>query len=364
GDLDLSAAAVEGGVSCVQIFFVRRGQQLGNRVFFPKQSQQSSLSELIDSFMVQYYLATSSESGKAGREIPAEVIVNHAPEEEELLVTALEEIAGHSVRITTRVRGERARWLEMAKENVQQALQSRLLQRQGYLTRFTRLQQQLDLDELPQWIECFDISHTMGEATVASCVVFDREGARRADYRRYNIEGITPGDDFAAMFQVLQRRFKFLKESPEPCYPDLVLIDGGAGQLAQAEAVLADLQVVGVPLLGVAKGVSRKPGREQLLLSGREEPIILRADDPGLHLIQEIRDEAHRFAITGHRQQRSKKRRVSTLESIPGLGPKRRQLLLRQFGGLQEIQRAGVEDLMRIKGVSRQLAQAVYDHFH
>jgi excinuclease ABC subunit C len=267
------------------------------------------------------------------------------------------------VAIRAKLRGDRARWLQLATTNAEQALASHLANKLNIMTRFEMLQEALELDDLPQRIECFDISHTMGEATVASCVVFDTNGALKSDYRRFNIDGITPGDDYAAMHQALTRRFKRLKEG-EGKYPDILLIDGGKGQLSQAEAVLEELQVIGVILIGVAKGPTRKPGVEQLILSGQESPIILPADSPARHLIQQVRDEAHRFAITGHRQRRAKARRTSPLEGIPGLGPKRRQQLLRQFGGLQEVARAGVEDLTKVKGISRQLAQGIYDAFH
>ena len=233
----------------------------------------------------------------------------------------------------------------------------------------------LQLDEMPSRLECFDISHTMGEATVASCVVFDTAGPVKSDYRRFNIKDITPGDDYAALHQALARRYKRLKQG-ESRLPDILFIDGGKGQLAQAEAVLEELQISGVTLIGIAKGSTRKPGTETLYLSkGRLEEgtkplscgdnrIILCADSPALHLIQQIRDEAHRFAITGHRQQRQRSRRRSMLEDIPGVGPKRRQMLLRQFGGLQEVSRAGTEDLAGVTGISHQLAQRIYDAFH
>jgi excinuclease ABC subunit C len=221
----------------------------------------------------------------------------------------------------------------------------------------------LNLDEMPKRLECFDISHTMGEATVASCVVFDTNGPLKADYRRFNIKDITPGDDYAAMHQALSRRYRRLKEG-EGKLPDILLIDGGKGQVKQAEEVMAELQISGVLLLGIAKGPDRKPGLETLYLSGQEAEIILPADSIALHLIQHIRDEAHRFAITGHRQRRQRSRTTSPLEAIPGLGPKRRQMLLKQFGGLQEVARAGVEDLARVNGISPKLAQQIYDTFH
>ncbi|OQX36751.1 MAG: excinuclease ABC subunit C, partial [Candidatus Sedimenticola endophacoides] len=275
----------------------------------------------------------------------------------------LGEQQGRQVKLRARVRAGRARWLRMAADNARLALDSRLASRSGVQARLEALQEALDLDEPPTRMECFDISHTGGELTVASCVVFDQNGALKSDYRRFNIEGITPGDDYAAMNQALNRRYSRI-QSGEGRLPDLLLIDGGRGQLAEAAGVLEELAVSGVLLLGVAKGVTRKPGMEQLFLFGSEAPIILPADSPALHLIQQIRDEAHRFAITGHRQRRERKRNTSVLETIPGVGPKRRQRLLKQFGGLQGVSRAGIEDLSTVEGISGQLAQQIYEAFH
>jgi excinuclease ABC subunit C len=230
------------------------------------------------------------------------------------------------------------------------------------LQRFELLQDALELDEMPKRIECFDISHTRGEKTVASCVVFGLEGAIKSDYRKFNIEGITGGDDYAAMNQALTRRFTRLKNG-EGKRPDLLLIDGGKGQISEAKAVMHELQL-DIDILGIAKGPERRPGEESLFLVGRDDEVVMAADSPALHLLQQVRDEAHRFAITGHRQRRAKSRKTSTLEGIEGLGPKRRQKLLQQFGGLQEVQRAGVEDLARVDGISMALAQKVYDVFH
>jgi excinuclease ABC subunit C len=249
----------------------------------------------------------------------------------------------------------------LARTNAEQALASRLASRQDVYRRFEALQDALELEALPQRLECFDISHTMGEATVASCVVFDRNGPLKSDYRRFNITGITPGDDYAAMQQALSRRYTRLK-SGEGKLPDVLFIDGGRGQVAEALKVIEELQVEGVSVVGVAKGPSRKAGLERLVVGGIE--FTLRADSPALHLIQQIRDEAHRFAITGHRQQRARKRSRSPLEAVEGVGPKRRRELLRHFGGLQGIARAGVEDLARVPGISRALAQRLYDAFH
>ncbi len=359
GDLDVIAAVARNGIGCVQVFFIRNGRNLGNKTWFPRHTADSDEAELLAAFLPQYYLGGRSQE----RPIPPEILVNQTMPERELLEGVLSDQAGRKVAIHHRLRGERTRWLQMAATNAEQALASHLLNKLNIMNRFEALQEGLQLDDLPQRIECFDISHTMGEATVASCVVFDTNGALKSDYRRYNIEGITPGDDYAAMHQALTRRFKRLKEG-EGKYPDILLIDGGKGQLSQAEQVLEELQVIGVILIGVAKGPTRKPGVEQLLLSGQEQPIILPPDSPARHLIQQVRDEAHRFAISGHRQRRAKARRSSALEGIPGLGPKRRQQLLHQFGGLQEVARAGVEDLCSVKGISRQLAQAIYDAFH
>ena len=359
GDLDVIAAVARNGVGCLQVFFIRNGRNLGNKTWFPRHTADSDEAELLAAFLPQYYLSGGSQE----RPIPPEILVNQALPEKALLEGVLTEQAGRKVTISHRLRGERSRWLQLASTNAEQALSAHLANKLNIMGRFEALQEALQLDDLPQRIECFDISHTMGEATVASCVVFDTNGALKSDYRRYNIEGITPGDDYAAMHQALTRRFKRLKEG-EGKFPDILLIDGGKGQLSQAEQVLEELQVIGVVLIGVAKGPSRKPGVEQLLLSGQEQPIILPPDSPARHLIQQVRDEAHRFAITGHRQRRAKARRTSPLEGIPGLGPKRRQQLLRQFGGLQEVARAGIDDLTRVKGISRQLAQAIYDAFH
>jgi len=356
GNLDVIAAVQQNGVGCVQVFFIRNGQNLGNKTYFPRHTAQAEGTDILSAFLPQYYLAGE-------RPIPAEILINETLEDQPLLEKVLSEQAGRKVTISSKLRGDRARWLQLATTNAEQALASHLANKQNIMARFEALQEALELDDMPQRLECFDISHTMGEATVASCVVFDTNGALKSDYRRFNIEGITPGDDYAAMQQALTRRFKRLKQG-EGKFPDILLIDGGKGQLSQAEQVLEELQVIGVILIGVAKGPTRKPGLEQLILSGQDTPIILPADSPALHLIQQVRDEAHRFAITGHRQRRAKARRTSPLEGIAGLGPKRRQQLLRQFGGLQEVARAGVDDLAKVKGISRNLAQSIYDTLH
>ncbi|MCB1759483.1 MAG: excinuclease ABC subunit UvrC [Gammaproteobacteria bacterium] len=354
GSLDILACVGKAGVANVQLFVVRNGRNLGNKSFFPKLPAEASLPHILRAFIGQYYI---------GRQVPGELLVTIEPEERDLLESVLSDERGHRVRIRSRVRGDRARWLALARQNAELALAARLASRSGMLERYEQLQGALELEELPQRLECFDISHTAGELAVASCVVFNQEGPLKRSYRRFNIEGIEPGDDYAAMAQALQRRYTRLQSGEEPL-PDVLFIDGGKGQLRAAEEVLEESAVAGVTLVGVAKGADRKAGLERLFLSTRKAPIILPPSSPALLLVQQIRDEAHRFAISGHRQRREKRRRASTLETIPGIGPKRRQRLLKQFGGLQGVSRAGVDDLCRIEGISRALAELIYQAFH
>jgi len=354
GDLDILASATNGGNACVQVFFIRKGRNLGNAVFYPRVPGDSGNEEILSAFITQYYL---------GRSIPAELLLSHKPEDEDLIQAVLGEQAGHRVKLTTGVRSERARWLKLAINNAEQALAAFLNTRKGYLGRLHELKQALALDELPERMECFDISHTQGESTVASCVVFGMEGPIKSDYRRFNIQDIQPGDDYAAMEQALSRRYTRLVKG-EGRLPDLLFIDGGKGQIGAAHRVLEELQVTDVLIIGIAKGPERKPGLETLHVPGRTRPVSLAADSPALHLIQQIRDEAHRFAITGHRQRRARSRKTSPLEQIDGIGPKRRQLLLKQLGGLREVAKAGVDDLQAVKGINRTLAQQIYDAFH
>ena len=354
GDLDVIASVSHHGLACVEVFYVRAGRVLGNKTFYPHHTQSSDAAGVLAAFLPQYYL---------GREAPGEILINHDLEDMELLEQTLETQTGRRVIITHKVRGERARWLSLAAANAEYAVTRQLANKANTLQRFESLQEALGLEDRPQRIECFDISHTMGESAVASCVVFEAEGALKSDYRRFNIEGITPGDDYAALHQALLRRYTRLQQG-EGKLPDILLIDGGKGQLAEATKVLEELQIGNVELIGVAKGPERRAGAETLFLSGRKQPLILPADSPALHLIQQIRDEAHRFAITGHRQRRGKARTSSPLESIPGLGPKRRRLLLSHLGGLQEVARAVVEELAKVQGISRALAQRIYDVLH
>ena len=354
GDLDILACVVSGGIACVQVFFVRKGINLGNKLFFPKIPADSSAEDVLSAFVAQFYLPNP---------VPAQLLMNCALEDELLLERALSERAGHKVSLSHRVRGERARWLQLGVSNAEQALAARLSSQAGMEKRLEMLQNLLELDDLPNRIECFDISHTQGEGTVASCVVFGRDGARKSDYRRFGIRNIVAGDDYAAMEQALLRRYTRLKK--EDCsLPEIVLIDGGKGQVGIAAKVLEELQIDEMLIVGVSKGPERKPGMEILHIPAQHRQLDLDSASPALHLIQQIRDEAHRFAVTGHRQKRARARNVSPLEGIPGVGPRRRQQLLKQFGGIQEVARAGIEDLCKISGISRALAQQIYDVFH
>ncbi len=354
GDLDILACAADKGFACVQVFYVRGGRNLGNAAFYPKTPVDAGNETILAAFISQYYL---------GRSMPNELLLSHTPEDRALLQEVLCSDSGHRVKLTVNVRGDRARWLALATSNAEQALATYLNTRRGYTDRLRQLSRALELAEAPERMECFDISHTQGELAVASCVVFGMEGPLKSDYRRFNIRNIQPGDDYAAMEQALSRRYtRLMKE--EGKLPDLLFIDGGKGQLSVAQRVLDELQVTGVEIVGIAKGPDRKPGLETLHLAGNGRKMHLPPDSPALHLVQQIRDEAHRFAITGHRQQRAQARKTSPLEQLPGIGPKRRQKLLKQLGGIREVARAGVEDLQMVKGINRTLAQQIYDAFH
>jgi excinuclease ABC subunit C len=354
GDVDIIACASKGDVACVQVFFIRNGQNLGNRQFYPKMGEDNDPAQILQAFISQYYLDKAA---------PQELIVSHALPETALLIEVLSAQAKRQVAISSNVRGERQKWLQMALTNADNALQTKLADKQGLYARFVSLQQELGCTEVPKRLECFDISHTQGAQTVASCVVFDREGPVKSDYRRFNIEGVTGGDDYAAIHQAVFRRFKRLKQG-EHIAPDILLIDGGKGQVAEAKKALAELQINNVMIVGVSKGPDRKAGMEKIILPDQDQPLDVTPNAAALLLIQHIRDEAHRFAITGHRQRRGKAQNKSVLEDIAGLGPKRRQLLLKQFGGLQGVSGASVDALASIEGISRQLAQRIYDTFH
>ncbi len=357
GDVDVVAAMVSPGGACVHLISVRGGRVLGSKNFFPQVAIEEAGADVLAAFLAQYYL------GSAERDLPGELIVNGLHDDFPALAAAIAAVRGRELAISHRVRGTRARWQQLAVTNAEQALAARLANRRHVAARLEALGEALGLAEPPQRLECFDISHSSGEATVASCVVFGPEGPLKSDYRRFNIEGVTAGDDYAAMQQALRRRFRRLKDG-EGRMPDILLVDGGKGQLNMAREVLQELAVVDLVLLGVAKGETRKPGLETLYLNDAEHEFTLPGHSPALHLIQQIRDEAHRFAITGHRARRGKARRTSTLEEVPGVGPKRRRELLRHFGGLQELARASAEEIAKAPGISKKLAESIYAALH
>lgn len=358
GDADVIAMAQEAGVVCVVVIIVRGGRVLGTKDYFPRFSLEQNEGELLSAFLGQFYFG-----GDTRREIPQDILVTEPPDGAELLMQALTENAGRDTRIRQNVRGERRKWLELAQTNAQQTLQSHLASKETVYRRLLALKDLLDLTDTPSRMECFDISHSHGENTVASCVVFDENGPLKSDYRLYNIEDITAGDDYAAMRQVLTRRYKRLVNG-EGKRPELVFIDGGKGQLNIAREVFESLGITDIPLIGVAKGVTRRAGMEQLIDALTDTVFRVPADSPALHLIQHIRDESHRFAITGHRARRDKKRRQSTLEGIEGVGPKRRRELIRYFGGIQDLRKAGIDEITKVQGISKSLAEAIYAALH
>ncbi len=353
-DADYVAAVTQGGQSCVQIFFIRNGTNLGNRAFYPASPEGYTSAEILNDFITQFYI---------DHELPREIIIAEDIADRSLLSEFFSERAKREVAIVPRVKGERAKLQQLAVTNAEVALATRLASRSGMAARMDSLRELLAMDDLPSHMECFDISHTMGEATVASCVVFNAEGPLKSAYRRFNIRDITPGDDYAAMRQAITRRYtRLIKEQRD--LPEVLFIDGGKGQIGVALEVMEELQLSSIEVVGVAKGPERRPGEETLILCSQNTERRLSHDNPAQLLIQQIRDEAHRFAIAGHRAQRGKKRQRSVLESIPGLGPKRRKQLLTQFGGLQQLQAAGVDDIAKVTGISQDLAQRVYDELH
>ncbi len=355
--LDIVGAAVQGDKACVHLLFVRQGRIIGTRSFYPRDVLASTAAEVIADFLPHYYL-----NGSQGGSV-SEIVVAERPEEAALLERALQEHALRQVRIHAPTRGRKKDWLALAQRTAEQNLSGKLAGQASYLKRFQDLAQMLGLDAEPSRLECYDISHTQGAQTVGSCVVFDQEGPARTHYRRFNIEGIQGGDDYAAMAQVLRRRFTRLKKG-EGIMPDLLIVDGGKGQLAQVHAVLNDLAVQGIAILGVAKGRTRKSGWERFFLGEDAEELVLDANSPAFHLLQQIRDEAHRFAIAGHTARRGKNLTRSPLDEIPGIGTKRKKALLQHFGGLQSIQAASARDLARAPGISQALAEEIYAFLH
>jgi len=355
GDVDIVAAKLVAGKACIQVFFIRHGNSLGNRAFFPKlPDKEAEPAEVLAAFIAQYY---------SNREVPAQIIINEPLAEQSLFEEMLSLKAASRVTLHDSVRGKRARWLQMAERNALAALQSRAATQTNQKNRVDDLQKALNLEARPVRMECFDISHTSGEATTASCVVFEEGAPKTSEYRRFNIKGVTAGDDYAAMHQALTRRYTRLANGEAPM-PDILFVDGGKGQLRQAREVFDELAIQGVTLVGVAKGEGRKSGLETLFTTSHPDGLTLAQNSTGFLLVQHIRDESHRFAITGHRTRRGKARTKSTLEEIQGLGPKRRQSLLKEFGGIKGIARASVEELQKISGISRKLALKVYDVYH
>ncbi len=353
-DLDILGFASNGAVHVVTVLFIRHGAIIGSRDHFPRLAGESDRQKILNGFVAQFYL---------GRDAPAEIILETDIEDVTLLETELSERAGHKVVIKSRVRGDRSRWLQMAKTNADQGLRLQVASNATIRRQFVALAEVLELDAPAERVECFDVSHTSGEATVASCVVFNGAGPLKSDYRRFNLSPKAAGDDYAGMAEALRRRYTRVKKGEFPM-PDVLFVDGGKGQLAAALTVLDELELDWLKVVAVAKGRAHKPGAERLFVAGRKLPIILPPDSPALLLIQQIRDEAHRFAITAHRLRRAKTRKTSRLEEIPGLGPKKRRELLRQFGGLQGVIAAGVDDLIKVRGISRSLADSIYNDLH
>jgi len=354
-DLECDAIAVTeaAGEYCIALMFIRGGQNLGTTHYFTR-AALADLGEVTAAFLAQHYLTHAA---------PSELLISEPIPDSDVLAEALSAHAGQRVSIHCPVRGLKTRWVAMAHTNAVGALKMRLATHAGIAAQLAQLGTVLGLVAAPRRIECFDVSHTRGEATVASCVVFGVDGPIKADYRRFNIEGLAPGDDYGAMRQALMRRYRRLKAG-EAAVPDVLLIDGGPGQLTEAAEMLVELGVSVQAVVGVAKGVERRPGKERLFILGRDEPLVLGGDSSALHVVQRVRDEAHRFAIAGHRARRGKARQSSVLEEVKGLGPQRRRELLKHFGGLQGIMGAGVDDLARVHGISPRLAESIYERLH
>ncbi|PKG97587.1 excinuclease ABC subunit C [Paraglaciecola sp. MB-3u-78] len=355
-EMDVFGFAYRNGIASIQGLFIRDNKLLGSKSFYPKVPAQSSDAEVFHSFILQFYLA-------GNKIIPQQIVIPCELEDQPAIEEMLSKQAGRKIQFYKGVRDEKRRYLNLANTNAETALESRQSHQKSVFARYIELEQILEFEQPIQRMECFDISHTSGQQTVASCVVFNREGPYKTDYRRYNIEGITPGDDYAAMAQALARRYRDVKD--ESKIPDILFIDGGKGQLAQAETYFDDWKQDKKPLLiGVAKGSSRKAGLETLIMAGSHATIPMAGDCAALHLIQHIRDEAHRFAITGHRQRRQKEKNTSKLQSIPGVGSKRRQSLLKYMGGLHGILQASKSEIANVPGISEELAEIIYDHIH
>ncbi|QDO83873.1 excinuclease ABC subunit UvrC [Shewanella psychropiezotolerans] len=357
GDMDVIGAYYASGVACFHLLFIRNGKIFGSRSYYPSVPAQTDMDEVLSAFMIQFYL-----NGDSQRTLPKEILLSQSFDDLPQLEKAIQTALDKKVEIKTNVRSERANFLRLAVTNATNAVNTRLSHKNTVEQRFLLLEEALEMTTRVQRMECFDISHTMGESTVASCVVFNREGPNKADYRRYNINGITPGDDYAAMKQAITRRFDKIDKTGK--IPDILFIDGGLGQLRIAQKIVdekfADIDTAPM-LIGIAKGEGRKPGLETLIYGENELSFSIAADSGALHLIQHIRDESHRFAITGHRNKRQKTRNTSTLESIAGVGPKRRKALLQFLGGIQEVKSASVAEMAKVPGISVDMAQKIHD---
>ncbi len=355
GNLDVVAVAVKNGVACVQLFFIRHGRVLGNKAFYPSNATKTTQKEVMQAFLPQFYLG-----GSLDRDVPEKIIINEDIEDIDWLESSFSQHCGRRVKIQNKVRTEKAKWLSMAQENAIISVDQKLARKADQTERMAALSSLLKYPDTINRIECFDVSHLSGEATVASCVVFGSTGPRKSDYRKFNIKTASPGDDYAAMHEALERRYKRLKKENQTM-PEVLLVDGGKGQVTQADKVLASLDIKSITVVGIAKGPSRKPGLETLIMTEQSKEMRLDPNSPALHLLQYIRDEAHRFAIEAHRLARSKSRRRSPLELINGVGAKKRHQLVQHFGGIHGIKRAGVADLCKVSGISHELAQRIYD---
>jgi excinuclease ABC subunit C len=356
GDIDVVAAATERGLFAVNVVMIRGGRHVGDKTFFPRHADAADVEgeqEIVPAFVTQHYLE---------RPVPPTIIVPDIADGE-VLAEVLTAQSGHRVEIVGNPGGERRVWLTMAEQNATLAIRQKLAQKATQEDRLAALQEALGLPSSTQRIECFDISHTMGEAAVASCVIFDRLAMQSSEYRRFNVTPAQGGDDYAAMREALTRRCARIVAGEYPA-PDLLVIDGGKGQVTVAVGVLEEQGLHGVPIIGIAKGPERKPGQEDIVFPDRETVLNLPADHPGLHLLQQIRDEAHRFAIQGHRARRAKSRTTSTLQEIAGIGATRRKALLQHFGGVKGVQAASVEDIARVPGISRALAERIFAVLH
>ena len=355
-EMDIFGFAFKGGMACIQVMFIRDSQLLGSKAFFPKVPSTATEDEIFEAFLLQFYLA-------GNKVIPKQIVLPKALSDETAIADLLSQEANYRVKLFKGAREEKRQYLQLAQANALNALEAQYGQQKSVFARYIDLEAALEWENPIQRMECFDISHTSGQQTVASCVVFNREGPLKSDYRRYNIDGITPGDDYAAMAQALARRYKNVQDAEK--IPDILFIDGGKGQLSQAEQFFEEWPHEKKPLLiGVAKGTTRKPGLETLILADTHDTIPMNADRPALHLIQHIRDESHRFAISGHRNRRQKVKTTSTLESIPGIGAKRRQSLIKYMGGLQGLKKASKGEIASVPGISEELADIIFDHLH